>query len=105
MCYLNAIQLQVYPLQAMVKIGDTVSDIHEGLNAGMWTIGLTRSGNLLGLSSDEAGRLEPATLASRLHAAEDELKASGAHYTAEGIWAVLPIIEEISARLSAGDQP
>jgi beta-phosphoglucomutase-like phosphatase (HAD superfamily) len=29
-----------------VKIGDTVSDIEEGKNAGMWTIGLTRIDNL-----------------------------------------------------------
>ena len=105
MCYLNAIRLQVYPLEAMVKIGDTVSDIHEGLNAGMWTIGLTRSGNLLGLSAGEAERLAPADLARRLEAAERELKAAGAHYTAEGIWAALPIIEDISARLSAGERP
>ncbi|MCU0538509.1 MAG: phosphonoacetaldehyde hydrolase [Desulfobacterales bacterium] len=105
MCYLNAIRLERFPLQAMVKIGDTVSDIHEGRNAGMWAIGLTKSGNLLGLSAEEADRLEPAELARRLAAAAAGLKAAGAHYTAEGIWAVLPILDEIAARLSAGEQP
>jgi phosphonoacetaldehyde hydrolase len=49
-CYKDAIDLQVYPLAAVVKIGDTVSDILEGCNAGMWRIGLTRSGNELGLT-------------------------------------------------------
>lgn len=105
MCYLNAIRLERFPLQAMVKIGDTVSDIHEGRNAGMWTIGLTKSGNLLGLSAEEADRLEPAELARRLAAAAAGLKAAGAHYTAEGIWAVLPILDAIAARLSAGERP
>jgi phosphonoacetaldehyde hydrolase len=105
MCYLNAIQLRVHPMQAMVKIGDTPSDIHEGLNAGMWTIGLTKSGNLLGLSAEEADRLQAADLSRRLGSAERELKTARAHFTAEGIWAVEPIIEEINARLAAGEQP
>ena len=30
-----------------------LSDIAEGLNAGMWTIGVTRSGNAVGLSEDD----------------------------------------------------
>ncbi|MCU0560859.1 MAG: phosphonoacetaldehyde hydrolase [Desulfobacterales bacterium] len=105
MCYLNAVELRVYPMQAMVKIGDTPSDIHEGLNAGMWTIGLTKSGNLLGLAAEACDRLEPTELSRRLGSAERELKAAGAHYTAEGVWAVLPIIEEVTTRLAAGEQP
>ena len=53
MCYLNAIRLQVSPLWSMAKIGDTPSDIAEGLNAGMWTIGVTRTGNEAGLTEAE----------------------------------------------------
>ena len=45
MCYLNAIRMEAGPLWAMIKIGDTPSDIEEGLNAGMWTVGVTRTGN------------------------------------------------------------
>jgi phosphonoacetaldehyde hydrolase len=105
MCYLNAIRLQVYPLASMVKIGDTVSDIHEGLNAGMWTVGLTRSGNMLGLTPQEIDRLDPAELACRLQAADHTLRQAGAHYTAEGIWEALPAIEAIEERLSRGEQP
>jgi phosphonoacetaldehyde hydrolase len=105
MCYLNAIQLQVYPLQAMVKIGDTVSDIEEGINAGMWTIGVTKSGNSVGLSLEDINRLDPAELSRRLRTAEESLRKAGAHYTVEGIWEALPIIEAIQARLSAGELP
>src|SRR5262249_5030836 len=53
MCYLNAIRMQVGPLWTMVKIGDTPSDIAEGRNAGMWTIGITRTGNEVGLTATE----------------------------------------------------
>ena len=47
MCLVNAQKLGVYPMEAIVKIGDTLPDIDEGLNAGMWTIGLARTGNRL----------------------------------------------------------
>jgi phosphonoacetaldehyde hydrolase len=43
--------LNVYPPVTCVKIGDTVVDMEEGKNAGMWTIGLTRSGNAIWLDS------------------------------------------------------
>jgi phosphonoacetaldehyde hydrolase len=105
MCYLNAVQLKVYPLEAMVKIGDTVSDIEEGLNAGMWTVGITKSGNEVGLTQDEIARLAPADLAGRLKAAEESLKAAGAHYIVEGIWEALAVIAAIEARIAVGERP
>ncbi|MCS7071742.1 MAG: phosphonoacetaldehyde hydrolase, partial [Anaerolinea sp.] len=37
MIYLTALKLAVYPLAALVKIGDTPVDIEEGLHAGAWT--------------------------------------------------------------------
>ena len=33
MCLQNAMNLQTYPMEAFVKIGDTLPDISEGLNA------------------------------------------------------------------------
>lgn len=105
MAYSNAIQLEVYPLEAIVKIGDTISDIAEGLNAGMWTIGLTQSGNELGLSEEEVGRIDPSDLDQRLAEIEQRYQESGAHYVARGIWECLPIIDAIEDRLSHGEQP
>jgi len=105
MCYQNAINLQVYPLEAMVKIGDTVSDIQEGLNAGMWTIGVSRTGNELGLTEAEVARLEPAVLKARLESIRDRLQAAGAHYVVEGIWDCPAVVEEINERLARGERP
>lgn len=105
MCFQNAIQLQVYPMEAMVKIGDTISDIEEGLNAGMWTIGLTKSGNSLGLSQDEIDLLDPEILKNRLSEIEIAMQEAGAHYVVEGIWACPPIISDINRRLLLGKQP
>src|SRR5512141_999213 len=45
MCLQNVINLGVSPVEACVKIDDTRPGIEEGLNGGMWTIGLAVSGN------------------------------------------------------------
>jgi len=105
MCYQNAIALQVYPMAAFVKIGDTPLDIEEGLNAGMWTIGLTRCGNELGLTETEINALPAETLAQRLTAARERLLAAGAHYTAETLLDAIPLVDEINARLRQGHSP
>jgi len=105
MCFKLAIDLRIYPLSACVKIGDTASDIDEGRNAGMWTIGLTRSGNSVGLTEKEWFALDSAEKATLIAAAEGELKAAGAHYTAESVAHVLPVIDEIESRAAAGELP
>lgn len=38
--WLNAIRLDVNPIEAVVKVDDTVDGIKEGLSAGCWTIGV-----------------------------------------------------------------
>jgi phosphonoacetaldehyde hydrolase len=105
MCYRNAIDLGVYPMKAMVKVGDTVSDVQEGLNAGMWTVALSKSGNELGLPQDEVECLPAPVLAARLAAIEERLGEAGAHYVVEDITQVVQVIEDINDRLSHGDSP
>lgn len=105
MCYRNAIELEVYPMESMVKIGDTVSDIHEGLNASMWTIGVVKSGNSLGLplaAVDELGEVE---LRKRLSTIESRFLAEGAHYVVDDIGRCPKVIEDIEERLAAGERP
>ncbi|AGW12669.1 phosphonoacetaldehyde hydrolase [Megalodesulfovibrio gigas] len=105
MCYKNALLLEVYPLEAMVKIGDTPSDVQEGLHAGMWTIALTRSGNELGLSKEDADALPPAELAARLADIEARFQAQGAHYVVQTIADCPAVLEDITRRLAAGERP
>ena len=62
------IDMAVSPVEAVVKIGDTVVDVEEGLNGGMWSIGITVTGNEVGLSLEEWQALPEAEQA-RLRAA------------------------------------
>jgi phosphonoacetaldehyde hydrolase len=105
MCLQNAINLQTYPMEAIVKIGDTLPDIEEGLNAGMWTIGLAKTGNEMGLTEEQIAALDPQTLESRLAKAYRRMYQTGAHYVVDGIADVLPVLDDINARLSRGERP
>jgi phosphonoacetaldehyde hydrolase len=105
MCLQNAIQLQVYPMEAIVKIGDTLPDIDEGLNAGMWTIGLAKTGNELGLTENQIAEEDPAVLEMKLARAYRRMSQSGAHYVVDGIADVMPALDDIHARLARGERP
>jgi phosphonoacetaldehyde hydrolase len=105
MCYLNAIQMQVGPLWTMVKIGDTPSDIAEGRNAGMWTIGITRTGNEVGFTAREWEQAPAHHQAALMAQAAIRLQGAGAHYLAESVADCVAIVEEIDLRLAAGKRP
>jgi phosphonoacetaldehyde hydrolase len=73
-----AARLGAYPMRAVVKIGDTFADIDEGLNAGMWTIGISGTGNELGLSATEVAALDPEAYAAAVEPIEQRMLAAGA---------------------------
>lgn len=105
MCLQNAMNLGIYPMEAVVKVGDTLPDIEEGLNAGMWTVGLAKTGNELGLNADEIAKQPADSLAAKLKVAYQRMRQAGAHYVVDGIWDVPAILDDIEARLARGERP
>ncbi len=105
MCVQNAMQLGVYPFAACVKVDDTIPGIEEGLNAGMWTIGLAKTGNEIGLNEEEINRLDPEVLRTQLETVYQRMHQSGAHYVVDGIWDVPAVLDDIQSRLTRGECP
>jgi phosphonoacetaldehyde hydrolase len=105
MCLRIALDFHLTSTASAVKVGDTPSDIQEGLNAGMWTVGVTATGNEVGLGADELAALSPADRMRVVERAGKNLKAAGAHYVVESVAQMEPIIEEINRRLAAGERP
>lgn len=105
MCLQNAMNLGIYPMEALVKVDDTLPGIEEGLNAAMWTIGLAKTGNEIGLNEPEISKLSPDDLSTKLNRAYTRMAQSGAHYVADGIWDVPRILDDINARLACGERP
>jgi phosphonoacetaldehyde hydrolase len=105
MCLTNAMKLGVYPMEAVVKVGDTLPDIEEGLNAGMWTIGLAKSGNEMGMTEAELARAASKLVEAKLASAYLRMAQAGAHYVVDGIWEVPQVLDRIEARLARGERP
>lgn len=102
MCVKNAEKLGVYPFNKIVKVDDTIPGVMEGLNAGMWTIGLAKSGNEMGMTLEEINEFEknhPEEYKAKLDGAYKRMHDSGADYVVDSIADVLPIIEKIEVKL------
>ena len=98
-------RLDVYPMSTIVKVDDTPVGIHAGHNAGTWTVGVTRSGNQIGLSEMEISKLSEMELAERLKVADGVFKAAGAHFVIESVADLPDALDEIQIRLTRGEKP
>jgi phosphonoacetaldehyde hydrolase len=105
MCLQNVINLQVSPVAACVKVDDTVPGVEEGLNAGMWTVGLAMSGNEIGLPLAELAALDPEDRERRRQRAYTRLRQAGAHYVIDSLADVVPCLDDIEARIARGECP
>lgn len=102
MLYEIAVRLRVYPMSAIVKIGDTSADISEALKAGAWAVGVAGTGNGIGLSLEEFQRLPGSEREERLAQSRSELQNAGAHYVIDTLAEAPRLIEAIAAQLSSG---
>jgi len=105
MIYENSVRMKVHPLEAVVKVGDTITDIEEGLNAGTWAIGVSQTGNMIGLTEDDWRALPETERADRLQDARLKFLDAGAHYVIETLTELEPVIGQIEIRLLAGEIP
>jgi phosphonoacetaldehyde hydrolase len=105
MCLQNVINLGVSPLEACVKIDDTRPGIEEGLNGGMWTIGLAISGNEIGLALKDWKKVAKADQQRMREAAYTRMYQSGAHYVVDSIADITPCLDDVEARLARGERP
>jgi len=105
MCLQNAINLQVNTVQACVKVDDTIPGVEEGLNAGMWTVGLAVSGNEVGLPLEAWQALPETEKAAKRSRAFTRMQQCGAHYVIDSIADLMPCIDDIQQRIGRGERP
>jgi phosphonoacetaldehyde hydrolase len=95
----------VYPPAAVVKVGDTVPDIGEGLSAGAWSVGVSRSSSEVGCTEAEWITLPAAEQRRRLAVCREKLLAAGAHAVAETQAELPAVVDGLDARLGCGEKP
>lgn len=103
--YRCMLELAVWPASAVVKVDDTAPGLAEGLAAGTWTVGVTASGNAMGLDRSEYEALSPAERSAALSAARIALDGAGAHELIESVASLPAALERIRARIAAGERP
>lgn len=100
MIYKNLEIMNVNPIQSVIKVGDTVSDIEEGLNAGCWTIGVANYSNYMDINSlEEANEMHEDDLFDRQMIARKKLRDAGAHYIIGSLDELPVIIKNINMHL------
>lgn len=95
------IALDAWPARACIKVDDAPVGIEEGRLAGCWTIGLSASGNGVGLDLESFSALTPEDRRERIAQSENTLKAAGADFVIEDISHLLPVVHEIARRIAA----
>ncbi|CAM3673205.1 phosphonoacetaldehyde hydrolase [Polaromonas hydrogenivorans] len=102
MALANVLALGISDVRACVKVDDTVPGIEEGLNAGMWTVGLSLSGNEVGYSPEDFAQAPQAEVNARVAVAEAKLKKAGAHHVVRSVAELPAVLQQIAAVMRMG---
>ena len=94
------IALDAWPARACIKVDDAPVGIDEGRLAGCWTVGLSASGNGMGLAPEAFAALPADDRRERLAHSESALRAAGADYVIEDVSQLLPVVREIAQRIA-----
>lgn len=100
MCFRNAIDLGVYPMNSIVKVGDTASDIEEGLNSGCWTAGVIYGSSEMGFTQDEEKKAGPDMIESRRLEVIRTYISKGAHFIIDDLSDLEEVIELINSNMT-----
>jgi phosphonoacetaldehyde hydrolase len=98
------VELDAWPARNCVKVDDAAVGIEEGRLAGCWTVGLAASGNGVGLSLADYRALPEPERQARVEAAGAQLRAAGADYVIDTVADLRPVLDEIAARIAAGEK-
>ena len=97
MIYQNMCEMGIDCARSVVKVGDTISDIKEGVNAGAWSVGVILGSNELALTEEEVKAMPADELKARMKAVRYKMYAAGAHYVIDDITELPLLIESINS--------
>lgn len=100
MIYQNMINLGIPSTDSVLKYGDTLADIQEGVNAKVWTVGVVLGSNEMGLTLEETKALPTNELAILKNAVRQRMLQAGAHHVVESICELPQIIRIINQKMN-----
>jgi phosphonoacetaldehyde hydrolase len=89
----------------LVKVGDTASDIKEGLQAGVWSVGIVVGSSQMGMSNEEFQNCSENEKNQAIQCTEQAFLELGADFTIRTMRELPPLIEKINILLAQGKRP
>lgn len=78
MIFRNMEALKIQDVREVMKVGDTVSDIKEGKNAGVYTVGVIEGSSEMGLTQEEYEALDADEKQAKIQAVKEKFIDAGA---------------------------
>ena len=100
MIFENMIKLGVPCLDTVVKVGDTIADIKEGVNAKVWSVGVILGSNEMGLTEEETDNLTADELEDRMVEVRNRMLEAGASYVIRNIEELPALIQTINLKMN-----
>lgn len=97
MIFENMKQLGLASVAEVVKVGDTVADILEGVNAGGISVGVIVGSSEMGLSEEAYTALSEAEQNALIEKTRAKFEEAGAHYTIETMAELVGLIDKLSS--------
>lgn len=96
MIYQNMIDLAIPSVDCVVKCGDTIADIREGVNAKVHSVGIILGSNEMGLTEAETKALSADELKARMDDVRNRMLEAGADAVLDSIAELPAYIEQLT---------
>lgn len=95
MIFKNMEVLGISSTANVIKVGDTVSDIKEGKNAGVLSVGVIEGSSEMALSEEEYRSLSDQAREARIEKVRETFKNAGADYVIRNMGELTSLVKEI----------
>jgi len=103
MAWKNFMHFGIADPRETVKVGDTVADIEEGINADCWTVGVVMGSSELGLNREEVAALTEDELEARKAVVKATYYKAGADYIIDDLSELQEVIADVNRRLAQNE--
>ena len=98
MIFENMRQLGLRNVHTVMKVGDTISDIQEGVNAGVISVGVLEGSSEMGLTEQEYEALSEAGKKAAKERLTQSYREAGADYVIDHMGCLCDLIDEIEGQ-------
>lgn len=105
MIFRNMQALKLAAPWQVIKVGDTIADIQEGINAGVWSVGVVVGSSQMGLAYDEFLGLSEQEKNKAIQKVEGHFLAAGADFTIKTMKELPELIAKINRMNADGERP